>query len=169
MSEDLILTVVFAAVGLGAGVLAVVAYMSRRRPARSMKSHSPRLMPSEDPRLQQIRVLTPQQLQRLSWLHTSLAEASDTSLAEWVDDLEADSEVEQQIKILEAIASTYLKTTRAIVLSTKEKHQLYENLVMLSYDPDKPIVRRVRLPQGSPTWDTIVDWYRAAISGEQPS
>ncbi|MBI5868765.1 MAG: hypothetical protein HZB43_10860 [candidate division Zixibacteria bacterium] len=167
MSESFILTAVFTAIGLGVGLLAGWTFLSRRRPGRPAKVGDPRLLPSEDPRLRQMRVLTPEQFQRLSWLHTILAEASGTSFTEWVDGLEADSEVEQQLKILEAVASTYSKVTSTAFLSPKDKQQLFENLIMLSYDPNKPIVRRVRLPLGSPEWGTIVDWYRAAIAREE--
>jgi hypothetical protein len=113
-----------------------------------------------DPKPEQMRQLTPSQYQRVCQLHTLLAEANPISLGEWIAGFEADSEVERELRVHEAVAATYIRATRTTILSSQEKQKLFEDLVVLSYDPEKPIVRPTRLPRGLPPWEEIVGWYR---------
>lgn len=147
-----------------AGVFYFVVRSRRREPTDVGAERHPD--PGGDPRLRQMRQLTPVQFQRICHLHAVLAEANPVSLEEWIAGFEADSEVERELRVYEAVAATYLRATRQAILSSQDKQKLFEDLVVLSYDPEKPIVRPARLPRGLPPWEEIVGWYREAMGNE---
>ncbi|MEW5874329.1 MAG: hypothetical protein AB1752_04010 [Candidatus Zixiibacteriota bacterium] len=146
-----------------AGVIYFVVRSRRREPTDAGAERHPD--PGGDPRLRQMRQLTPAQFQRICHLHTVLAEANPVSLEEWIAGFEADSQIERELRVYEAVAATYLKATRQTILSSQEKQKFFEDLVVLSYDPENPIVHPARLPRGLPPWEEIVGWYREELGG----
>lgn len=118
MSENLVLVAALGAIGLAIVAAVGVLNRARRRPAGSGDCHNPTVNPSEDPSLRLMHELTPEQFQRVCWLHAALAEANPISFDEWIAALEANSEVEREIRLLEAVATTYSRATGTAILSS---------------------------------------------------
>jgi len=162
VDESPILWAAVAAIGLILAVVIALQARLRGRPETHPSSISRAALPVHS-ELEQMRQLTPSQFQRACQLHTLFAEANPVSLEEWIAGFEADSEVEHELRVYEAVAATYVRATRTTILSGQEKQKLFEDLVVLSYDPEKPIVHPRRLPPGLPPWEEIVGWYREAM------
>ena len=167
MSETLVFAVAVTAFGLAviAAVGRLIKVRHRSTEPRNRFHHG--IVAAETLSLPPMGALTPRQFQRVCQLHAILAEADPSNLEEWIAGFEGNSEVEREIRILEAVAATYARITSTVILSTTEKQQLYVDLVFLSYGPDGSTGRPARLPRGAPPWNTIAQWYRTALAGER--
>lgn len=76
--------------------------------------------------------LEPEQIQRIVKLKAILEEAYPLSIEEWIDGFRRDTDPEQEIQIIEALAWVYVQLTNGIDLSPELKKQIYSTLCYLS-------------------------------------
>ena len=107
--------------------------------------------------------LTPEQVERVARLREVLAEAYPMTMEGWVDGFLRDVEPENEIQIIEAVASVYSRLVAEARLSVQEKRTLYGVLCAMSAGiRTSELLAMIPSDKGLPAPSVVIRMYEEA-------